>query len=123
MSPWEWLTSTTSVNDLLTTGGGVVLAWLFATNRIITRGQHNDRVTDLKDHHARELAAAEARLAAVDESRKEWRTAAGLERERGDAATASANELGSELGSLAVRLLSSIDETVSETVKQGEGTP
>lgn len=122
MSPWDWFTSTTTVDGLLTTVGIGTLAWLFATNRIITRGQHLDRIADLKDHHARELTAAAERLEATDESRKEWRTAAGTERERADAATAAANELGGELGGLAVRLLSSIDETVSE-VKQGEGTP
>lgn len=122
MSPWEWLTTTTSVESMLSTLGLGALAVLFATNRIITKGQHESRVADLKEHHARELAAADKRLEATDESRREWRAAAGSERERADTATATANELGSELGGLAVRLLSSIDETVNETV-QGEGTP
>lgn len=122
MSPWEWLTTTTSVDSMLSTLGLGALAVLFATNRIITKGQHESRITDLKEHHARELAAADKRLEAVDESRREWRAAAGTERERADTATSTANELGSELGGLAVRLLSSIDETVNESVK-GEVAP
>lgn len=119
MSLWDWITTSTSVDSVLTTLGLGALAVLFATNRILTRGQHLDRIADLKEHHARELAAAADRLEATDESRKEWRSAAHDERARADAATTAANELGNEFGKLAVGMLSSIDEGV----KQGEGTP
>lgn len=112
MSWWETLVSGASIGDILNTLGLGALAVLFATNRIITKGQHEARIADLKEHHARELTAADKRLEATDESRKEWRHAAGAERERADIATAKANELGSELGGLAVNLLASIDETV-----------
>lgn len=119
MNLWDWITTSTSVDSVLTTLGLGALAVLFATNRILTRGQHLDRIADLKEHHARELQAAADRLEAVDESRKEWRTAAQTERTRADEATGTAAELGREYGQLALGLLSSIDEGV----KQGEGTP
>lgn len=119
MDVWQQLLASVDVNSMLNTLGLGALAVLFATNRILTRGQHESRVADLKEHHARERAADAARLEAVDESRREWKATAGTERAAREAATATANELGSELGGLAVRLLSSIDETV----KQGEDAP
>lgn len=116
MDWWSNVLSNTSVDQLLNTFGLGALAVLFATNRIITKGQHEARIADLKAFHARELEAADKRLEATDESRKEWKAAASAERDRADVATAKANELGTELGGLAVNLLASIDETVKDEV-------
>lgn len=87
MTPWEWITTTTSVDNMLTTLGLGGLAILFATDRILTKGQHTRRTADLEAHHQRELAEKDSRLAAVDESRREWKQAALTERERADKAT------------------------------------
>lgn len=119
MTPWEWVTTTTSPDSWLTTLGVGTLAILFATNRILTRGQHLDRIADLTSnharemkalmdsqsrelaalnlHHERELAEKDAHVERVDESRKEWREAERLQRIRADEATAT---MGVMAGSL-----------------------
>ena len=97
MTPWEWFTGTATVDSLLTTLGLGVLAVLFATDRVITKGQHERRTADLVAHHARELAEKDSRLAAVDESRREWKAAAEAERVRAEQATASLGNVADSL--------------------------
>lgn len=111
MSPWEWITTTTSVETLFTTLGLGSLAILFATDRILTKGQHlrqiqalvkaqdervadmveahEQRIADLSAHHTRELVEKDSRIADVIESRDGWKEAARLERERADKVTAA----------------------------------
>jgi hypothetical protein len=57
----SWLGDTISAQSILQLLGGGVLIILFATNRILTRGQHLDRIADLQKHHAAEMDAAEER--------------------------------------------------------------
>lgn len=80
MGVWEWITSG-SVENAATALGLGVLAILFATDRILTNGQHMRRVADLVAYHERERAQ-------LIESRDFWRKAAGVQEER--AATANA---------------------------------
>jgi hypothetical protein len=57
----SWLGDTISAQSILQLLGGGILILLFATNRILTRGQHLDRIADLQKHHAAEMVAAEER--------------------------------------------------------------
>lgn len=104
MDVWDWVSTSTSVDSLLTTFGGVVLAFLFARDLIITKAQHlrrvadivaahEERVADLVAFHARELAEKDARIADVTVSRDQWKEAARLERDRADKATAAVGEM------------------------------
>lgn len=109
MSLWEWITTTTSLETLFTTLGLGSMALLFATDRILTKGQHlrrvqdlvaaheqrvadmsaayDRRIEDLIAHHAREIAEKDNRLADLAESRDGYKEAARLERERADTVT------------------------------------
>ena len=89
MDFWSWITAT-SAETYLTGAGALGLAALFATNRIITRGQHNDRIQDLKGHHERELAE-------IRTSRDGWKVIALSERERADAATSTLGNMADTL--------------------------
>lgn len=124
MDLWEWITTTTSFDNVITALGLGVLAFLFARDLILTRGAHLRRVADLttnhekllaeKDaNHARELAEKDSRLATVDESRREWKEATRLATEQRDKATASLGEMaGAHAGILHV--LESLDQAVKE---------
>lgn len=98
MTLWDWLTTTTSGDGLFTTLGLGTFLVLFATNRILTIGQHRGRVADIVAHHQREMAAKDAahtrelaekdaRIAEKDASREGWRDVALKERELRDTAT------------------------------------
>lgn len=97
MSPWEWLTSTASVDSLLTTLGIGTLALLFARDLILTRGQHLRRVADLTAHHDRERVEKDGRIDDIRDSRDSWKEAARVERERADKATDSVGEMADTL--------------------------
>lgn len=122
MSPWEWITSTTSVDDLMTTLGIGMLAFLFARDLILTRGQHlrrvqdivaahDLRIADLLAHQAREIAEKDGRIADMGESRDGWKEAARIERERADKATAAIGEIASTLSDI-MHVLSSLDRAL-----------
>jgi hypothetical protein len=128
---WTWFATSTSVDSLLTTGGGLTLAALFATNRILTRGQHLDRVGDLRkaherevtimtQNHARELAEKDAahtrerdswdqRYAEQKEALANQTAATALERERADRATDSLGRVAEALETT-THVLESLDE-------------
>lgn len=108
MNIWEWITTTASVDSLLTTFGLGALAFLFARDLILTKGQHLRRVhdivaahelriTDLLAHHVRELAEKDSRLTDLGDSRDGWKEAARLERERADKATAAVGDMADSL--------------------------
>lgn len=111
MNLWEWVTTTSSVDALLTTLGLGSLAILFATDRIITKGQHLRRVADLVAHHDRERAAEALRVADLIESRDGWKEAARIERERADLATASVGEMADTLRGIQ-HVLESLDRAL-----------
>lgn len=111
MNPWEWITTTTSFDNVLTTLGLGALAFLFARDIILTKGQHLRRVQDLVEHHAREMAAAKERLDLVDESRKEWKAAAEVQRERADKATDTVGEMADAQRDI-LHVLESLDQAL-----------
>lgn len=115
MTLWDWFTGTASVDSALTALGLGALAILFATDRIITKGQHLRRVQDLVAHHERERAAEAARLADVVESRNGWKEAARLERERADLATATAAKTSAVLNRV-LHVLESLDRALPTPV-------
>lgn len=111
MNPWEWISTTTSVDTLLTTLGLGSLAILFARDVILTSGQHlrrvqdivkahDLRIADLLAHQLRELAEKDGRIVDMGESRDGWKEAARLERERADKATAAVAEIASSLADI-----------------------
>lgn len=111
MTVWEWLTTTTSVDALLQGAGLLTLAFLFARDLILTRGAHLRRVADLVDHHTRELAEKDARIAEIRESRQEWKDAAQLQSTRADAATSTVSAMAESLGRVE-HVLESLDRAL-----------
>jgi G:T/U-mismatch repair DNA glycosylase len=128
---WDYFSQTVPAGALINGLGLGALAILFATDRILTKGQHLRRIGDLVTAYAKAEEAAstahtaelEARdryhsailvekdkaLAIVTESRDGYKAATKLERERADTATKALGEF-SELGRLATHLLRSLDE-------------
>ena len=122
MDVWEWVTSTTSVDRILSTLGLGVVAILFARDLILTRGAHLRRVADivaaweqrvqdmlaswererqaLVAHHERELAEKDSRLSDMRESREGYKEATRIERARADTATAGMSELAPAMTSV-----------------------
>lgn len=111
MTLWDWITSTTDGDALFTTLGLGVLAVLFATDRILTKGAHERRTADLQAHHARELKEKDARIAEAKESREGWKAVALKERERADKATEPAVHAAEALGNVA-HVLESLDAAI-----------
>lgn len=111
MNPWEWITSTSSVDSLLTTMGIGVLALLFARDLILTKAQHLRRVEDLTKHHERELAEKDSRLADLREARDIAQEAARVERARADKAVASVTEIAGTLTQV-FHVLESLDRAL-----------
>lgn len=120
MSLWEWITTTTSGDSLFTTLGLGVLSVLFATNRILTIGQHRARTADLQEHHARELAEKDARIADIRESRDGYKEASRVERERADKATDSVGEMADTVDAV-LHVLQSLDRVLpNPSSREGE---
>lgn len=119
MNPWEWITTTTSVEDILTTLGLGGLALLFSQDRIITRGQHLRRTADLEKFHARELAEKDARIADIRDSRDAYKEAARVERERADKATDAVGEMAPAMESV-LHVLVSLDRALPSPMPNKE---
>ncbi|WOF23855.1 hypothetical protein N8K70_04005 [Microbacterium betulae] len=103
------MTTTTSVDQVLTALGLGALAILFATDRVMTKGQHTRRVADLTAHHNRELATQAGILAEMRESRDYYRQARLEERARADAATDRLAE-SVEVAKASLQALQALDE-------------
>lgn len=117
MNVWEWFSTTASVDSMLTTLGLGALAFLFARDLILTKGQHLRRVQDLVDHHALVLAEKETRHGETRETSDYWKEAARLERERADKAWGAVGEMASNLADVK-HVLESLDRALPST----EGT-
>lgn len=124
MNIWEWITTTTSVDSIVSTLGLGALAVLFATNRIWTIGQVNARIADLKEHQERELlqkdaaydsmvAEKDARYAEMKESRDYYRGARLEERGRVERLTDQLFE-SNETARAAVHALTALGEVAAE---------
>lgn len=101
---WEWITGTTSVDSLVTGLGSVTIAILFASDRILTKGQHDRRIADITGFHARERAE-------LERSRDGWKAAHAEEKLRADAATSTLGSVGEPLKAIA-HVLESFDEAL-----------
>lgn len=123
---WSWITST-NIETYLTGGGALTLAALFATNRILTIGQHRSRIEDLQQYHAEAiaekdknhaaiLATLEQRYAEMRESRDYYRGARLEEKDRADKATGQLVEM-SEIAQTTVAALTALERT-AQAVKQ-----
>lgn len=130
----QWLMPST-FQSLVQAGGLVLLATLFASGKILTSGQHAQRIADLtaqfdartaelKAHHERELAQAESTHAAIlsekdisftemKGSRDYYRGARLDEKERADAATAQLVE-SNEIGRAATHALKALNQVATE---------
>lgn len=111
MSVWEWVTTSTSIDSLLTTLGAGVLAILFARDLILTRAQHARRVHDLTEHHRREREEKDSRIAEIRESRDGWKEATRIERDRADKVTASFGEMSAAVTGM-LHVLESLDRAL-----------
>lgn len=131
MSPWDWFTATAPAGAIIQTLGLGVLAVLFATDRVITKGGHERRVADINAAHEKIVAAAETTHAAaiaelvkhheelvkvkdgayaeLKESRDYYRAARIEERDRADKVTDQLAEVA-ELARLTTHLLASFNE-------------
>lgn len=118
MNVWEWITTSASVDSIVTGLGLGALAILFATDRIITKGQHLRRVADLIAHQERERAALEQRAADAIESRDGWKDAARVERERADRATESVSAFVATQTEI-LHVLRSLDRALPHPVEGG----
>lgn len=118
MTLWDWITTTTDGNSVFTTLGLGVLAVLFASNRILTIGQHRSRVADLVEHHAREIAEKDARIADISAARDGWKDVALKERELRDAATNGVAAAATAAIVDVKHVLESLDEAIDGTRRE-----
>jgi hypothetical protein len=128
---WDYLANTLPAGALINGLGLGALAILFATDRVLTKGQHLRRVADLTAANELALTVSEAArvrelaerdrfhnaileekdraFAIVERSRDGYKEATALERARADRATEALSEFA-DLGRLATQLLRSLDE-------------
>lgn len=114
MTGWEWLTNGFNLNSAVQGSLAVVLIILFATDRILTKGQHLRRVADIVGNHDKLIAEKEARLQDMRESRDYYREARMVERDRADAVTEKLGIVVTEYAELTNHLLESLPK-VGET--------
>ena len=109
MNVWEWISTTTSVDNVLTTLGLGALAFLFARDLILTKGQHERRTSDLKEHHT-------AQITEIRASRDGWKAVAIAERARADEATKIGENVGEALEQIG-HVLGSLDAALPNPPK------
>lgn len=112
MDLWEWITTTTPASSVFTTFGLGVLAVLFATDRILTKGQHTRRAADLVAFHERELIEKDQRIADMKESRNGWREVALREREIRETVTKALVESSTDALIDVKHVLESLDKAI-----------
>lgn len=118
MNAWEWFSTTASVDSMLTTLGLGALAFLFARDVILTKGQHLRRVQDLIEHHEREILGKNERIADAREVSKNSEEAARIERERADKGWDALGEITQTLTQI-LHVLESLDRALAAP----EGAP
>jgi hypothetical protein len=116
---WAYLAQTAPAGALINGLGLGALAILFATDRVLTKGQHLRRIADLvtahtaaleaqRVYHLAILAEKDRAMTIVTESRDGYKEATEIERERANTATEALSEFA-DLGRLATQLLASLD--------------
>lgn len=121
----QWVTLGTSIGPLVNALGIGALAVLFATDRILTIGQHKRRVTDileaqkltlieLKEHYDELAGEKDRAYGELKESRNYYRDARLEEKARADKVTNQLANGFEEFGKLSTHLLGSITELAKD---------
>lgn len=97
------------LSSIVSGGGLVTMVVLFATDRILTKGQHERRVADLVAHHESELKDKDDRYDEMREARDLNAASRDLERERADKVFDQLVD-SVEVAKAAVHALTSLDE-------------
>jgi len=116
----------TSSAPFFNVAGGFTLTALFATDRVLTRGQHERRVADMVKAHEKELASLHEYHAAIlnekdkafdkmEKSRDFYRDAVDVHRGRADSATEALGEVSRELAGVTSQLLAAFDDVKGAT--------
>lgn len=119
-----WLTVISAIGNV---GGLALLVFLFSTNRIRTRGQHDAElarertdhqlaIESLNAYHAALLTVKDAAYSELKESRNYYRDARLEEKGRADKVTDQLAE-SLELTKLATHLLNSFNEAAKDTTR------
>lgn len=136
MDFWQWLSASIPAGAVLNGGGLVFLATLFATDRILTKGQHERRMADLTKafdkltealtashaasiaeitkHHAAILVEKEARYTELQQSRDTYLAGQEQERLRADKLAHELSTGLNEFGQLTTHLLQSFNEAAKD---------
>lgn len=108
---WAWLGENVNLGSLVQALGLGTLVVLFATDRILTRGQHTRRVADLVKYWS-------GRYDEAIKSRDYYRDARLEEKARAEKSEAELIAMARETSALSSRLLGSLDEAARD-VKGG----
>lgn len=108
---WSWLTENVNLGSLVQALGLGTLVVLFATDRILTRGQHTRRVADLVKYWS-------GRYDEAIKSRDYYRDARLEEKARAEKSEAELVAMARETSALSSRILGSLDEAARD-VKGG----
>jgi hypothetical protein len=114
MDVWQWLSASVPAGAVINGLGLGALAMLFATDRILTKGQHERRVADIQKGHDLVLIEKAAQHTEMRESRDYYRDARLEERERANDATSKITELAEENGQLVTQLLAAVQRAGSK---------
>lgn len=114
MDIWQWLSESLPAGAIVNGLGLGALAALFASDRILTKGQHERRVTDIVKGHDAVLVEKTTQLGDMRESRDYYRDARLEERGRADDVTGKLAELAQENGELVAQLLAAVKKAGTE---------
>lgn len=103
-----------TLQDLGQALGLGALVFLFATDRILTKGQHERRVADIVGGHDKLIAIVSERLGEVTTSRNYYREALQEEKTRADALAKHLAELGVEASQAAATTMTALEEAARE---------
>lgn len=134
-SLWQQWLSPATLDRVVQLGGLTLLAILFARGAILTKGQHEQRIADLKDyaaaertaederhrreiqqmasHHLEMMSEKDVRFDGMKESRDVWRESSKHHEARADMATTQLLE-ANELAGLAIQQMEAV-ETAART--------
>lgn len=107
-----------TLQDIGQTLGLGALAVLFATDRILTRGQHERRVADLVAGFEKLLAVAAERLTDMTASRDYYREAKKLEAARADKLASQLADLAVEASKTAGGMMTALEEAAREAAPE-----
>lgn len=116
MDVWTWISTTTSVDSILTTLGLGALAFLFARDLILTRGAHLRRVQDLVAFHERMQEEKDARIVDYKETISNLQEVVQVETDRANKATEAVGAVVEIL-----REMRHILESLDKALPRGEG--